>query len=143
METIQEPTGNCREQSITLSCSVTLEKREPFFGKTVFSGAATKKGEETKGATEQLTTRVCLINLGMYVYVCMHVCMYVCMYVGDSMYVLSWFPTAKRLCECSPRGPRRQQGRPWRSCRRRQTPEFQGSLLQTSQVPRKDARVAN
>ena len=36
-----------------LSCSVTLEKREPCLGKTVFSGAATKKKRETKGATEQ------------------------------------------------------------------------------------------
>ena len=27
------------------SCSVTLEKREPFLGKTIFSGAATKKKE--------------------------------------------------------------------------------------------------
>ena len=26
-----------------LSCSVTLEKREPFFGEDQFSGAATKK----------------------------------------------------------------------------------------------------
>ena len=37
----------------SLSCSVTLEKKEPFLGKTIFSGAATqKKGK--KGATEQL-----------------------------------------------------------------------------------------
>ena len=30
----------------SLSCSVTLEKREPFLGKTIFSGAATKKKEK-------------------------------------------------------------------------------------------------
>ena len=35
----------------TLSCSVILgKKREPFLGKTIFGGAATKKGK--KGATE-------------------------------------------------------------------------------------------
>ena len=37
-----------------LSCSVTLENREPFLGKIVFSGAATKK-KGKKGAPEQLS----------------------------------------------------------------------------------------
>ena len=41
---------NCQPRlGMVLSCSVTLEKREPFFGKTIFSGAATKK--RNKGAT--------------------------------------------------------------------------------------------
>ena len=40
----------------TLCCSVTPgKKREPFLGKTIFSGAATKKRGK-KGATEQLST---------------------------------------------------------------------------------------
>ena len=45
------------ESHLTLSCSVTLEKRgNPFWGsKTVFNGAAAKnKGKQ--GATEQLST---------------------------------------------------------------------------------------
>ena len=43
-----------RSQSkLRLSCSVTLGKKEPFLGKTIFSGAATKKWK--KGATEQLS----------------------------------------------------------------------------------------
>ena len=41
-------------------CSVTREKREPFLGKTILSGAATKeKGK--KGATEQLRNTCSLL----------------------------------------------------------------------------------
>ena len=43
--------GYLKTDASKLSCSVTLEKSEPFLGKTIFSGAATKK----RGATEQLS----------------------------------------------------------------------------------------
>ena len=41
-----------RLRKLWVSCSLALEKREPFWGKTIFSGAVTKKGKH--GATEQL-----------------------------------------------------------------------------------------
>ena len=34
--------GNEEKDKDSLSCSVTQEKKEPFSGKTIFSGAATK-----------------------------------------------------------------------------------------------------
>ena len=49
--------------NIQLSCSVTLEKREPFFGKTFFSGAAThqKKKNRKRGKRVPLTNCVKLM----------------------------------------------------------------------------------
>ena len=47
--------GSLRVCCLTeLSCSVTLEKKEPFFGKTILVGQPPKK-KKKKGATEQLT----------------------------------------------------------------------------------------
>lgn len=58
---IQEVKGKAEAEAtprlLPLSWSVVLEKKEPFFGKTTFSAAATpQKKERTQGATELLRT---------------------------------------------------------------------------------------